>query len=48
MSTKDSLAIMYNDSSVLENFHVASSFELMLKPEFLIFERFEKSKYKEI
>jgi len=33
VNDKTSIAITYNDSSVLENFHVAESFKVLLKPE---------------
>lgn len=31
------LAVTYNDSSVLENFHAAEGFKLMLDPKFNVF-----------
>lgn len=33
----DPLAIIYNDSSVLENFHASEGFKLMMDPMFDIF-----------
>lgn len=33
ITTKSSLAILYNDNSVLENFHLSAAFEILLRPE---------------
>ena len=47
IKTKDSLAIKYNDISVLENYHVSESFNIILKkPENNIFERLSEDDYK--
>lgn len=35
ISTGSSLALRYNDYSVLENFHAAETFEVLLKPEYV-------------
>lgn len=42
METRDPLAIRYNDVSVLENHHVASSFATMLEPDCNFMEKFTK------
>jgi hypothetical protein len=42
MESRDPLAIRYNDVSVLENHHVASSFAAMLDPECDFMDKFSK------
>lgn len=42
IKTNDRLAIRYNDISVLENHHVAATYELLSKTENNIFEKFSK------
>ena len=32
MSTRHSLAVLHNDDSVLERFHISSAFQVMTKP----------------
>ncbi|CDW89816.1 UNKNOWN [Stylonychia lemnae] len=44
--TRDPIAIRYNDVSVLENHHVASSFATMLEPQSNFMENFSKEQYK--
>ena len=45
--TKDDLAIKYNDISVLENYHVSASFDIILKkPENNIFEKLSEDDFK--
>jgi hypothetical protein len=46
VESKDPIAIRYNDVSVLENHHVASSFQLMLEPNCNVFASFGKDEYK--
>jgi hypothetical protein len=48
VDTNDEFAIRYNDVSVLENHHVASSFKLIKQQEFDIFARFERDDHKGI
>ena len=49
METNDSIAIRYNDVSVLENMHISETFKLIhSEPNCNIFEDFEKEKYKKI
>ena len=40
------IAVRYNDISVLENHHVASSFAIFSQPEYNIFKSFPKDQYK--
>jgi len=47
VASKDPIAILYNDSSVLENFHISSSWRLMLRDEFNPFEGFSNEQYNE-
>lgn len=42
MKTNDRLALRYNDISILENHHVAATYELLSKTENNIFEKFTK------
>lgn len=46
INTRHFLALRYNDRSVLENYHVASAFELMLKKDQNIFGNLEFEEYK--
>ena len=48
MKTNDRLAVRYNDISVLENHHVAATYEWLSKTENNIFERFEADAKKEV
>ena len=49
METNDSIAIRYNDVSILENMHISETFKLIhSEPNCNIFEDFEKEKYKKI
>ena len=49
METNDSIAIRYNDVSILENMHISETFKLIHSdPNCNIFENFEKEKYKKI
>jgi hypothetical protein len=45
MMVGDPLALRYNDKSVLESHHVASTFSIVRRPEYDIFETFEKQEY---
>ncbi len=45
--TKDPLAILYNDKSVLENHHCASAFKLMLTPHMNILQHLQPREYDE-
>jgi hypothetical protein len=42
INSNDSLALTYNDKSVLENFHVASAFKLLMTEKFNFIENFSK------
>ncbi len=47
INSKDNLSIKYNDISVLENYHVSESFNIILKfPENNIFEKLSEDDYK--
>ena len=49
METNDSIAIRYNDVSILENMHISETFKLIHSdPNCNIFEDFEKVEYKKI
>jgi 3'5'-cyclic nucleotide phosphodiesterase len=48
VETRDDIAIKYNDVSVLENHHVASSFALIQQEKYNIFMNFDKADYKKI
>lgn len=48
VDTSDELAVRYNDQSVLENHHVASSFKLLKNKELDIFQEFDKDDFKTI
>lgn len=48
VDTSDELAVRYNDISVLENHHVASSFKLLKNKEFDIFQEMDKDDFKAI
>ena len=49
METNDSIAIKYNDISILENMHISETFKLIHSdPDCNIFQDFEKVKYKKI
>ena len=45
---KDCIAIRYNDISVLENYHIASSFDIISKAEFNIFEEMSNDEVKRV
>lgn len=47
INAKDKLAITYNDKSVLENYHISSTFRLLLNKETNIFAGFDENKYKQ-
>jgi hypothetical protein len=42
MEQHDEIAVRYNDHSVLENFHVATTFQILAKDEFNIFSKLSK------
>ena len=46
VETSHQLAVRYNDKSVLENYHIATSFAAMSDPAYDIFEGFSKEQYK--
>lgn len=46
INTYDARAILYNDKSVLENHHLASSFAVLNKPEFNFFTSLSKTDFK--
>jgi mRNA deadenylase 3'-5' endonuclease subunit Ccr4 len=46
VNTKHYLSIRYNDRSVLENYHIASAFEMMAKKDQNIFENLDFEEYK--
>ena len=48
MKTNDRLALRYNDVSVLENHHVAATYEVLSKTENNIYERFKDDEKKEV
>jgi hypothetical protein len=48
VETRDELAIRYNDVSVLENHHVASTFNIIKSEKYDIFQNFEVSDFKKI
>ena len=49
IETNNSIAINYNDISVLENMHISETFKLIFSDEnYNIFQNFEKTKYKKI
>ena len=49
IETNNSIAINYNDISILENMHISETFKLILSDEnYNIFYNFEKEKYKKI
>ena len=48
IETKDEIATRYNDVSVLENHHVASTFAILKKESYDIFINFEKADYKKM
>jgi hypothetical protein len=43
---RDMIAVRYNDVSVLENHHVASSFAILSEPQYNVTKSFPKDKYK--
>jgi high affinity cGMP-specific 3',5'-cyclic phosphodiesterase 9 len=45
VSTKDEIALLYNDQSVLENHHVAQTFLLLRQDELNIFKHFTPKNY---
>jgi len=47
VASKDPVAILYNDSSVLENFHISSAWRLMLHDEYNPFAGFSIEQYNE-
>ena len=48
INSKDELAIRYNDSSVLENHHLSSTFQLLCQEQYNIFENCSAEAYKEV
>jgi hypothetical protein len=44
----DEIAIKYNDISVLENFHVATTFEIINNERYNIFDQLSSSDYKRV
>jgi len=48
VNTNDALAIMYNDKSVLENYHVAEAFKLMQSPAHNLLHALDAKQYREI
>lgn len=46
VASKAAIAIRYNDDSVLENFHSASAFMLLAKPQFQLFAHLDPATYK--
>lgn len=48
IETKDTIALRYNDVSVLENFHIASTFDILMQEKYDILANFDKSVYKRI
>jgi len=48
LNTRNELAIIYNDKSILENFHVSETFKVILKEENNIFSEFTIDEYKDI
>ena len=48
VESKNEIAIRYNDVSVLENHHVASTFALFQQEKYNIFKNFEKADYKKM
>jgi len=48
INTRDTLAITYNDRSVLENFHISLAFQIMSKAKNNIFQNFSDSTYKKM
>ena len=47
MHTRDDVAIVYNDHSVLENMHVAEFFRLLQRPDLNIFEKLTPKQFVE-
>jgi len=47
VASKDPIAILYNDSSVLENFHISSAWRMMLREELNPFAGFSSEQYSE-
>jgi len=48
MNSQSYLSILYNDRSVLENHHIAETFEVMRNKEFDIFQTLSEEQYKDI
>ena len=48
IETKDRVALRYNDISVLENFHIANTFEIIQQDKYDILRDFDKATYKKI
>lgn len=48
VNTRDPLAVLYNDKSVLENYHVSTLFALATEPKNAIFARFSSNDYKQV
>ena len=48
MKTKSTLAVVYNDKSVLENHHCATTFKIASNPESAIFDDMEASSQKTV
>lgn len=47
INSRNKLAMLYNDISVLENFHISAAFNLLTKPSMDIFVNFPTEKYRE-
>lgn len=45
---KDDISVRYNDISVLENFHVATTFEILKVDKYNIFSALSKEEYKRV
>jgi len=45
---RDQIAVRYNDVSVLENFHVATTFEILSEDKYDIFSKLNKDQYKQV
>ena len=45
---RDQIAVRYNDVSVLENFHVATTFEILSEDKYDIFSKLTKDQYKQV
>ena len=48
MEKRDSIGMRYNDNSVLENFHIATTFEILSFEKYNIFSELSKDEYKKV